>query len=286
MPQKDESRTYYTIEFTFLEDTFIDNEAFSIIGFDGRKGTYKNSAYLDENGNHTELINPTKKGNIEIYKLNKEGSYFTYYGLPSALRDETGNFGCIVKDYSITVGGKETDVGLAFLNDFRSNPTFGDLNYGSLTLDESVSFKKGDKISVDVILLPYGLVGQENCENVIKVYNDSVKNALTVTAAVGTVTADTWIPTVAAQNGVAEFTLTGGTYGNSAEVNYAVKVQGYDTLTRPKIYEKVNGEWVPYNYATELGYDGYGVLCENEKLTYTFVFTQNAAGRTFRVVTE
>lgn len=286
MPQKDESRTYYTIEFTFLEDTFVDNEAFSIIGFDGRKGTYKNSAYLDENGNHTELINPTKKGNIEIYKLNKEGSYFTYYGLPSALKDETGNFGCIVKDYSITVGGKETDVGLAFLNDFRSNPTFGDLNYGSLTLDESVSFKKGDKISVDVILLPYGLVGQETCENVIKVYNDSVKNALTVTAAVGTVTADTWIPTVAAQNGVAEFTLTGGTYGNSAEVNYAVKVQGYDTLTRPKIYEKVNGEWVPYNYATELGYDGYGVLCENEKLTYTFVFTQNAAGRTFRVVTE
>ena len=286
MPQKDESRTYYTIEFTFLEDTFIDNEAFSIIGFDGRKGTYKNSAYLDENGNHTELINPTKKGNIEIYKLNKEGSYFTYYGLPSALKDETGNFGCIVKDYSITVGGKETDVGLAFLNDFRSNPTFGDLNYGSLTLDESVSFKKGDKISVDVILLPYGSVGQETCENVIKVYNDSVKNALTVTAAVGTVTADTWIPTVAAQNGVAEFTLTGGTYENSDEVNYAVKVQGYDTLTRPKIYEKVNGEWVPYNYATELGYDGYGVLCENEKLTYTFVFTQNAAGRTFRVVTE
>ena len=170
--------------------------------------------------------------------------------MPSALKDETGNFGCIVKDYSITVGGKETDVGLAFLNDFRSNPTFGDLNYGSLTLDESVSFKKGDKISVDVILLPYGLVGQETCENVIKVYNDS------------------------------------GTYGNSAEVNYAVKVQGYDTLTRPKIYEKVNGEWVPYNYATELGYDGYGVLCENEKLTYTFVFTQNAAGRTFRVVTE
>ena len=285
MPQKDESRTYYTIEFTFLEDTYIDNEAFSIIGFDGRKGTYKNSAYLDENGNHIELTNPTRKGDAAIYRLNKNGSYFTYYGLPSALRDETGNFGCIIKNYSIIADGQKSDVGLAFLNDFRSNPTFGELNYGSLTLDRSVLFKKGDKISVDVVLLPYGLVGQDNCDNVIKVYNDSVKNAITINASVGTVVADTWIPTVAAQNGVAEFTIGGGTYGDGAEVNYAVKVQGFDLLTRPKIYEKVNGEWIPYDYATELGYDGYGVLCENEKLTYTFVFAQNFVGRTFRVVT-
>lgn len=284
MPQKDESRTYYTIEFTFLEDTYIDNEAFSIIGFDGRKGTYKNSAYLDENGNHIELTNPTRKGDAAIYKLNKNGSYFTYYGLPSALRDETGNFGCIIKNYSIIADGQKSDVGLAFLNDFRSNPTFGELNYGSLTLDRSVSFKKGDKISVDVVLLPYGLVGQDNCDNVIKVYNDSVKNAITINASVGTVVADTWIPTVAAQNGVAEFTVGGGTYGDGAEVNYAVKAQGFDLLTRPKIYEKVNGEWIPYDYATELGYDGYGVLCENEKLTYTFVFAQNSVGRTFRIV--
>ena len=285
MPQKDESRTYYTIEFTFLEDTYIDNEAFSIIGFDGRKGTYQHSAYLDENGNHIELTNPTRKGDAAIYKLNKNGSYFTYYGLPSALRDETGNFGCIIKNYSIIADGQKSDVGLAFLNDFRSNPTFGELNYGSLTLDRSVSFKKGDKISVDVVLLPYGLVGQDNCDNVIKVYNDSVKNAITINASVGTVVADTWIPTVAAQNGVAEFTVSGGTYGDGAEVNYAVKAQGFDLLTRPKIYEKVNGEWIPYDYATELGYDGYGVLCENEKLTYTFVFAQNFVGRTFRVVT-
>lgn len=285
MPQKDESRTYYTIEFTFLEDTYIDNEAFSIIGFDGRKGTYKHSAYLDENGNHVELTNPTRKGDAAIYKLNKNGSYFTYYGLPSALRDETGNFGCIIKNYSIIADGQKSDVGLAFLNDFRSNPTFGELNYGSLTLDRSVSFKKGDKISVDVVLLPYGLVGQDNCDNVIKVYNDSVKNAITIDASVGTVVADTWIPTVAAQNGVAEFMVGGGTYGDGAEVNYAVKAQGFDLLTRPKIYEKVNGEWIPYDYATELGYDGYGVLCENEKLTYTFVFAQNFVGRTFRIVT-
>ena len=286
MPQNDESRTYYTIDYTFLEDTEIDNEAFSIIGFDGRKGTYEKSAYLDENGQHQELVNPTAKGTRKLYKLNKNGSYFAYYGLPDSLKDETGNFGCIVKDYSITVGGAKSDVGLAFLNDFRSNPHFGDLNYGSLTLDRSVSFKKGDTISVDLILLPFGTIGQDDCNNVVNVYRDSVENALELTAAVGIAGADTWIPTMVAEDNVAEFTLKGGTSQGTPEVNYAIKVQGFDKLAVPKIYEKVNGTWVPYNFATELGYDGYGILCENEKLTYTFVFTQNAAGRTFKVVTE
>lgn len=286
MPQNDESRTYYTIDYTFLEDTEIDNEAFSIIGFDGRKGTYEKSAYLDENGQHQELVNPTTKGSSSLYKLNKSGSYFAYYGLPDSLKDETGNFGCIVKDYSITVGGAKSDVGLAFLNDFRSNPHFGDLNYGSLTLDRSVSFKKGDTISVDLILLPFGTIGQDDCNNVVNVYRDSVENALELTAAVGIAGADTWIPTMVAEDNVAEFTLKGGTSQGTPEVNYAIKVQGFDKLAVPKIYEKVNGTWVPYSFATELGYDGYGILCENEKLTYTFVFTQNAAGRTFKVVTE
>ena len=285
MPQKDESRTYYTIDFTFLKDTTVDNKTFSIIGFDGRKGTYAKSAYLDENGEHKELNNPTSSGNAKLYKLNKSGSYFAYYGLQN-VTGETGNFGCIVKDYAITVNGKKSDAGLAFLNDFRTNPVFGKLNYGSLTLDRSVSFKKGDTISVNLILLPFGTIGQTNCDNVVNVYNDSVKNAFGITAATGTAGSDTWIPTVKAENNVAEFTIKGGTSAKTADVIYAVKAQGFDKLVVPKIYEKVNGKWVVYNFATELGYDGYGVQCENGKLTYSFAFTQSAAGRTFKIVAE
>lgn len=293
MPQNDESRTYYTIDFTFLKDTEIDNSAFSIIGFDGRKGKYEKSAYLDESGKHVEITNPKSKTGSKIYKLNKSGSYFAYYGLPDSLNvpgapntNETGNFGCIVKDYKITVNGKSSDAGLAFLNDYRTNPVFGDLNYGSLTLDRSVSFKKGDTISVDLILLPYGTIGQDDCKNVINVYEDSVVNAASVTATVGTTVNDSWIPTVAANGNTAEFTINGGVSLGSPNVNYAVKVQGFDKLSVPKVYEKINGEWVRYNFATELGYDGYGVLCENGKLTYSFVFAQNAAGRTFKIVAE
>ena len=228
-----------------------------------------------------------------MYKFHEKGSYFAYYGLPGALNvpgapntNETGNFGCIVKDYKITVDGKESDTGLAFLNDYRTNPVFGDLNYGSLTLDSSVTFKKGDTIRVDLILLPFGTIGQSDCQNVINVYKDSVTDAAKITAAVGTVGGDTWIPTVVASGNTAEFTIKGGVSAVDKSVNYPVKVQGIDKLGVPKIYEKVNGEWVSYNFATALGYDGYGVLCENEKLTYTFVFAQNASGRTFKIVAE
>ena len=286
LPQNDESRTYYTIDFTFLKDCTLDPEQFSIIGVDGRKGIYSHAAYLDENGQHQVIQNPNQSGKMTMHKLNKEGSYFAYYGLPDDLQSETGNFGLIVKDYSITVNGKESQVGLAFLNDFRNNYHWGNVNYGSLTLDAVTSFKKGDTISIDLILLPCGLVGQDHCQNTINVYQDSVVNPLVAQAQVGTVTDDTYIPTIISEGNKAEFTLTGGIAENGKGVNYAVKVQGFDKLSVPKVYEKINGEWVAYKFSTKLGYDGYGIQVENDKLTYSFVFTQNAEGRTFKVTAE
>ena len=120
----------------------------------------------------------------------------------------------------------------------------------------------------------------------INVYNDSVKNAIKAEASVGEVGSDTWIPTVIAENNACEFTLKGGVSEGTPNVIYTVKVQGFTKLTVPKIYEKVNGEWQEYSFSTELGYDGYGVSCENGKLTYSFVFTQSESGRTFKVVAE
>lgn len=286
LPQNDESRTYYTIDFKFLKDCTLDNEQFSIIGFDGRNGIYSHSAYLDENGKHQIIENPNVAGQLQIYNLNKDGAYFAFYGLKDELETETGNFGLIVKDYSITVNGKESEVGLAFLNDFRTNYHWGDMNYGSLTLNQTTSFKAGDTIHIDMILLPCGLVGQDDCQNVINVYEDSVANPLTVQAQVGTVVDDTYLPTIIATDGTAEFTLTGGIATNGKGVNYAVKIQGFEKLTTPKVYEKVGGEWVEYKFYTELGYDGYGVQVEDDKLTYSFVFTQKEEGRTFKITTE
>ena len=291
MPQNDENRVYYTISMTFLEDTEIDNSTFSLIGFDGRRVTYGKSAYLDENGVSQEVVNPTDMGNQQIYKLHKDGSYFTYYDINEAVdnKDEDimnankdiGNFGVIGKDEKITVNGQDSDVGLAFLNDFK-----GTLNYGSLTLDSDVSFKAGDTIEVDLVLLPYGLVGQKHYDNVVNVYNDTVVNAVQTTATVGSVVEDPWLPTVKAENNVAEFTVKGGLSEGTQEVNYTVKIENCTVLTTPQIQEFVNGQWVDYQYSTEIGFDGYAVACEDGTLTYSFVFRASDAGRTFRFVVE
>ena len=291
MPQNDETRVYYTISMTFLEDTEIENSAFSLIGIDGRSVTYAKSAYLDENGIEQVVTNPKTAGKQQIYKLHKDGSYFTYYAINEAVentgedimdaRKDVGNFGLIVKNQAITVNGQESDVGLAFLNDFK-----GSLNYGSLTLDSDVSFKAGDIISVDLVLLPYGIAGQEHYENVKNVYNDTVINEMQLTANKGTVVADTWIHTVKAENNAAEFTVVGGLSEKTQEVNYTVKIEGCTLLAAPKIQEYVNGEWVDYQYSTEIGFDGYAVACENETLTYSFVFRASDVGRTFRFVVE
>lgn len=291
MPQNDENRVYYTISMTFLEDTEIKNSEFSLIGFDGRGVTYAKSAYLGEDGVSKEVTNPDKPGNQKIYNLKKDGSYFTYYSINEKLDEsgedimnakrDMGNFGVIVKDEKITVNGKESDMGLAFLNDYKGN-----LNYGSLTLESDVSFKAGDTIEVDLVLLPYGLVGQDDYQNVINVYNDTVVNAIKTTTTVGEVVEDAWLPTVKAENNVAEFTVKGGLSEGTQEVNYTMNIQNCTVLTTPKIQEFVNGQWVDYEYSTEIGFDGYAVACEDGTLTYSFVFRASDAGRTFRFVVE
>ncbi len=295
MPQEDESRTYYTIEFEILEDTTLTQKDFEIVGFDGKNGVFYKAAYLNANGVHTEMEIcdnkwswsewadvPTYK-NKGYYPLHEDGSYFTFYDMELISNDysQTGNFGLVVKD---------SDVKLAFANQTHK-PNYWhkqEINYGYLTLAADTAFKAGDKFAVDLILLPYGTTeNQGNCDSVVEVYNDSAANPIKVTATAGTVVEDAWVPTVKATNNTAEFALTGGVNTNTSNdtVNYAVKVTGFDSLMMPLIQQKVDGEWITYDYATALGYDGYSVSYEDDgTYSYSFVFAQTAAGNTFRVM--
>lgn len=300
MPQEDESRTYYTIDFKILKDTTLTQEDFEIIGFDGKHGIYYQAAYLDANGQQQVLqvvddekdwswselgwtTKPAFQTNTHgYYALHDDGAYFAFYDMAlfSSDNTQTGNFGLIVKD---------SDVSLAFANGTHT-PNYwhkSEINYGYLTLAKDTAFKAGDTFSVDLILLPFGEVGTADCNSVVEVYNDSVTNAIKVEAAEGTVVADTWVPTVKAVDNTAEFTLTGGVNANASgdKVNYAVKVTGFDSLMMPLIQRYENGKWVTYDYATILGYDGYSVAYEEDgTYSYSFVFEQTADGNTFRVM--
>ena len=51
-------------------------------------------------------------------------------------------------------------------------------------------------------------------------------------------------------------------FTKDADGNYTVKIEGCTVLKAPKIQEYVNGEWVDYQYSTDIGFDGYAVACD------------------------
>ena len=287
MPQTDEARTYYTLTLKFLKDTYVKNNEFSLFSLSSRNVKYTSYEYLDANGNVVNGKNPTKGSFFaqSIDPLYKGASYFALYGV-SNTGEENGNFGLIVKDYAITVNGASSTLGLAFKNDFIKETQS---NLAGLTLASSTSFKAGDAITLNVILLPYDK-NVNNANNVRKVYQDSVINSLTVTATTGTVVEDTWLATVKAANNAAQFTVSGGVDTTDAlsdgadNVNYTIKVTNCTKLSVPVIEEYVNGAWQTYTVASVNGYDGYSVERNADgTLTYSFVITKSTADRTFRV---
>ena len=301
MPQTDEGRTYYTVEISFKKSTSLKYADFSIFSFDARVNGdyYKNAAYIDANGNKqvvsidsTKLQSTSnfssKKWNPTLYKLNKGSSYFTYYNMVRDGIHESGNFALIVKDYAITVNGQASDIGLAFYNDrIKRNSAYS--NRGSLTIAENTTFAAGDKITVNVILLPYGKgSGESDISSVEKVYKDSATEALKATATKGAVVEDDFIATVrAASYGVAEFTLSGGAIKNS-EVNYAIRVKGLKKLGKLKVEKKnASGEWETVELASTDGFDGYSVIYEKDgTLEYSFIVTKTESDVTYRVSVE
>ena len=301
MPQTDEGRTYYTVEISFKKSTSLKYADFSIFSFDARVNGdyYKNAAYIDANGNKqvvsidsTKLQSTSnfssKKWNPTLYKLNKGSSYFTYYNMVRDGIHESGNFALIVKDYAITVNGQASDIGLAFYNDrIKRNSAYS--NRGSLTIAENTTFAAGDKITVNVILLPYGKgSGESDISSVEKVYKDSATEALKATATKGAVVEDDFIATVrAASYGVAEFTLSGGAIKNS-EVNYAIRIKGLKKLGKLKVEKKnASGEWETVELASTDGFDGYSVIYEKDgTLEYSFIVTKTESDVTYRVSVE
>ena len=129
-------------------------------------------------------------------------------------------------------------------------------------------------------------MGQTSCDNVKKVYRDSVTNALSVTAQTGTVVFDEYIATIkASRYGTAEFTLGGGATAESVNgVNYAIKVTGIKKLGKLKVEKKNSaGEWESVELASVSGFDGYSAEYESGTMSYSFVVNKTAADITYRV---
>ncbi len=270
MPQTDENRTYYTLDITFDKDVTYDNfkKDFDFFNFNGRFVKFKKTDFL--NANNETVTVPVDTSNKDVYyTLGNNCPYFGFYDVTDDTKEQVeAHFGCnfalLVKDKKITVNGVQKDIPLVFRDFSTKNET-----NGALTLDaKKISFKKGDKITLDIILLPWGTGYEDKDKNVLTVREDSLVYPVKVTAVKGTVEKDTYLPVVVADNEMAKFTVTGG------RNNIAITVKGFKGRECPPIYMALNGgnpEKIVLNSSN--GYDGYDIKpCDDGMYKFSFVY--------------
>lgn len=266
-PQTDENRTYYEVEINFNRDITFDNfkRDFDLFYFDGRFVNFNKLGYLDSDNNYAVADVNTVKD--KYYTLGSDSPYWGFYDITDDTADQLNNyFGCnfamLIKDSDIIIDGTEQNIAFA-VRDSSSKS----LTSGSLTLDaEEINFKPGDSIKLNLVLLPWGTGTEEDDSRVRAVREDSLIKPVKVTALTGEAEEDALVPTVRAENGVAEITVTGGRNYN------VVRFNGYEKLECPEIYVKNGDVWERASVNSVNGYDGYTVHY-NEDGTYGFSFT-------------
>ena len=279
-PQLDESRNYQELEVEFLEDVSIRmaNKKLKLFSNDNASGGYRKLAYLDENGE--SIIRDVVLGSTDLRGTLKKGS--SYFAIYNTKNGQTENFGVVIQDYDITLGGEKWDGNLCF--EFTSTRTPDGLNLTDVYFAPSakrMEFKAGDKITLRFVLLPFGRENQDNFDNVLNVYNDSALNPISVDVIKGTPEYHNNMAVIVAENGEAEFNISGSAGYNT------ILVKGFNKDDRPLIEEMVDGVWIEYVTSSSNGYDGYGTSYETGG-TYSFSWVADMGNtgteRHFRVI--
>lgn len=306
MPQTDENRTYYEMKYEILEDISFNNFAtdFSFYKASAYQGTYRYIGYLDEN-NESQIVYVNKTSTPKVYTLGDQCPYFDSFMMVtgSYLDDPNGwvNLSCLVYDYEFIIGGQKSDAHMALV----------DVNHGSsLSIDlGEVTLKKGDTLTVNMLLVPWGshVMTYEDADgnvlpdadaNVRRVRENTLLNPIVATAVDKCeVVEHTYIPMVKSTDGKsATFKISGGK-DNVTEGTYntVVRVYGFNSLTVPRIMQKVDGKWKTYRVNSamtpdKLGnrhpYDGYAVYYDGDgTFSYSFVIDMTKGEeREFKIV--
>ena len=294
MPQLDENRGYYVMEYEVLEDIsfkdFKNDFFFYSVRQNNTGGRYEKIGYLDEN-NQSQVADAVK-GKKASYVLGDVAPYFDFFYV-SNYTNENGyvNLSFLISDYSLTIGGEKSDA--RFIVTYDSDMLYLSLNLGEVTL------KAGDKIKIKAILMPWGSQetiydgsnGKAPDQNVRDVRENSILDPLKAEANKDCkVLKSDFLPKLMTTNGkTAEFTISGG------ENNSTFRVYGFHTLTAPRLFEQIDGKWVeielssintPDKNENCAYYDGYMVHYDGDG-TFSYSFVTNLTGdesKTFRLV--
>ncbi len=270
-PQTDENRTYYTLEVEFLEDATYNNfkKDFDLFYFDGRMVQFDNVSYVADDG-EVRYVEVNKDKKPEYYVLGENNPYWGFYNVSDSSAEQLKqgfgtNFAMIIRDSSMIIGGEESEIPFVF-----RDSSVDDFTTGALTLDaEKITFNKGDTISIDMVLLPWGDGTEETDENVQYVREDCALKPVTITAITGDVNDDSILPIITCENNTAEFTVKGG------RNNISVRMNGFTSIECPEIQKKTENGWETVELSSSNGYDGYSVFY-NADGTYGFSFVYTA----------
>ena len=294
MPQTDENRAYYVMTYEFLEDVdfrdFKNEWDFYNMGKNTHMGDYTQIGYLGADNNPV-IVDAKNFKPATIFTLGDKCPYFSFFNMknPEGKTFDYVNLSYLVRDAEFIIGGKEC------------SPHFAVRAAGTrlfLTLDlGAVSFKKGDSIKINAIIMPWGSYQSvydspdfAPDRNVRDVRENSMLHPAIATADNDCVVLDSpFMPKLRSENGKsAEFTLSGG------ENNIAVRIYGFDKVAVPSVFEKVNGEWIPYELSSKNtpdvagishSYDGYNVFFDGDSYSYSFVVAmKNGEARSFKIM--
>lgn len=304
MPQYDENRGYYEIDYRVRDTIRIadfknDFEIYALTTNQSRG--YLNLGYLNEQ-NKPVIVPANNRATAVSYTLGSDYPYVSYFGMtdPDPLKydrnDIYSNVSFLIKDSDIVIGGEKYE-GPFIITEVNS--------IIRLTLDlGEVTLQPGDHIHVNLILMPWGDNNSSDDENVRLVRENTLLHPIVMTSETDIVVEDVWMPKIRSANGSsATFTVSGGC-DNTERVGFAsegytkykttydrdynitVRVYGFRTFGTLGLYEQIDGEWVPVDYASDWGYDGYAVLYDEDN-TFSFSFNicmNEAKDRIFRVV--
>lgn len=283
--QTDELRAYYEIEYEILEEIKIADfkKDFSFYSFEGYAGYYRKMGYLNEN-NEPTLKKANHSATPEMLILGDKNPYVALFDLVSTSESwkvNNVNLGFVIYNSEFVFSGEKCTENFV-VNGANSKYSLS-LNLGEVTL------KPGDTMKLNMVIVPWGWSTSTDDQNMREVRLNTCLYPLTYTVEKGEKIESTYMPRIKSTDGKsAEFTLAGGSN------NVAVRVYGFDKMTAPKIYEKINGKWEEYvicsiNNPDKIGnkhyYDGYSVYYDGDG-TYSYAFTvnmDNVESRTFKI---
>lgn len=181
MPQVDENRTYYTMNYTVLEDLtindFRNNFKFYSVSDNESRGIYRDIGYLDENNEYAYAkvcqFSEDKKTS-QSFVLGDECPYFSLFNMSGAYDPKynpTGYANTSAEGYAnLAFLVYNSEFNISSLDETPSFIITETNNRVSVSLDlDTVTLKAGDTITINAILLPWGSQELDNLGTLLSV---------------------------------------------------------------------------------------------------------------------